>query len=288
MTHEEYIERVLALGYNVHFNDEVWWIEAEPFFCKPANPYQVLEAGKSRPKLHKSLLGYSYLVSAEKHANKYYSILLLNEEQLHNFEIKSLSSSKRAQVRKGMKLTEIRKIESIETVIDDIKEIEISKAVRTGYGKPVKYYSEHFPEWRDRTIKEFNADKGRKEYWGSFFKGSLIAYMKIFQIDDTMIINYAASHTDHLDKCPNDTLTFSILEYCRNLHNCNKVSYGTWSEDRDSLNVFKQKYGFKRVDFPVYAKYNLQILPIAKKLIAMKQISKFKKNIIYYFSRLRK
>ena len=55
MTHEEFIERVLAIGYNVHFNDGVCWMEDPPFFCEPVIPYLVLEPGSAKPKMHKSL-----------------------------------------------------------------------------------------------------------------------------------------------------------------------------------------------------------------------------------------
>lgn len=288
MTSEEFIERVLAIGYDVHLSDGVWWIKSDPFFYKPVIPLQVLEYGKAKPKMHKALLGYSYLVSDKLYANKYQSIALLSEERLKNYGMQSLSSSKRAQVRKGLRLTEIRKIETIETVIDQMREIEISKAIRTGIGKPPEYYTKQYKEWRTWTIKQFTGDKGKKEYWGSFLNGSLIAFMKIFQINDTMIINYAASHTDHLDKCPNDALTCSIIDYCKELHECKKVSYGGWSIDRPSLNAFKQQFGFEKVDLPVYAKYNFDIVPVAKKILEIKQLRKVNELLRAYLTLLKK
>jgi hypothetical protein len=267
MTSEEYIERVLAIGYDVHLNDGVWWIKTFPFFYEPAIPYQALNRGESKPKIHKALFGYRYIVSNEKEANKYRSILLLNEERLRNFGMQSLSSSKRAQVRKGLRLTEIRKIETIEAVLDDMKDICISQAMRTGHGEPPKYYIRHYEEWRASLIKQFNIYKTEKESWGAFYRGSLIAFINIFQVDGTMMISNVSSHTDHLDKCPNDALLFTILDDCRNRQDCKKVSYGDWSLDRPSLNEFKQKYGFERVDLPMYAEYN-PIVVFLKKLIS--------------------
>ncbi|MBI5739845.1 MAG: hypothetical protein HZA16_03905 [Nitrospirae bacterium] len=288
MTSEEFIERVHTIGYDVHLNDGVWWIKSDPFFYKPVVPMQMLEPGKVTPKLYKAILGYSHLVRDKQYANKYQSIALLNEEQLRNYSLLSLSSSKRAQVKKGLKLTLIRKIEDIGPVLDDIREIEISKAVRTGRGKPPEYYTKYRDKWSAWTIKQFNGDKGKKEYWGSFYKGLLIAYMKVFQINDTMIINYAASHTDHLDKCPNDALTYSIIDCCRELPECRQVSYGAWSTDRPSLNEFKNKFGFAREDLPVYAKYNFNIIPYVKTIIERKHLGFFKKHVISCLAQFKK
>jgi hypothetical protein len=288
MTSEEFIERVLTIGYDVHFNDGVWWIKSQPFFYQPAIPLQVLGPGEARPKMKKALLGYSHHVKNKQYANKYESILLLSEERLREFGMKSLSSSKRAQVKKGLRLTEIRRIEMIEPLLEDMREIEISKAIRIGEVKPPEYYMNHYKEWKEWTIKQFNGDRGKKDYWGSFYNGLLIAYMKVYQIDETAIISYAASHTDHLDKCPNDALTFSILNQIKELETCKRVSYGAWDPNRNSLNEFKQKYGFLRVDLPVYVKYNFHVIPIMKKVLAIKQLRKVNKLIMSYLELLRK
>lgn len=264
MTREEYIERVLAIGYDVHFNKGVWWLKTAPFFYEPVIPYQILEHGKSNPKKHKALLGYRHLVSNEKDANKFRSILLLQEKRLRNFGMQSLSSSKRAQVRKGLRLNEIRKIESIEEVINDMKKVCVSQAIRTKHGNPAEYYINDFEKWKGSLIKQFNVYKGEKESWGAFHNGSLIAFVNIFQVDDTMTISNVSSHTGYLDNCPNDALLFSILENCKDRQDCKKVSYGDWSTDRPTLNDFKQKYGFEKVNLPMYAKYN-PLLTILKR-----------------------
>lgn len=287
MTSEEMIERVIEIGYDVHFNDGVCWIKSAPFYCNPVIPFQVIEPGKAKPKMHKALLAYSHQVSDTKYANKYESILLLREEKLSNFGIQSLSSAKRAQVRKGLKLTNIRKIEEIESVLNDMKEIEISKATRIKEIKPPEYYIKHYDQWRAWTIKQFNIDKGKKEYWGAFYNETLIAFMKIYQINDTVIISYAASHSDHLDKCPNDALTFSIIDYCKGLDNCNNISYGLWEENRQSLNDFKQKYGFERVDLPVFVKYNFHILPLVKKILEIKRLRRINELFFSFLDRVR-
>ncbi|MBI5102978.1 MAG: hypothetical protein HZB33_14265 [Nitrospirae bacterium] len=265
MTSQEYIKQQIASGYDIHLSCGVWWIKSAPYFYRPANPLQVIGCGQASPKKYRALLGYKHLAPTDDCANQYWSIMVLNNERLRSFGMQSISSSKRARVRKGLKLTRVKRIESIESVIDDMKEICIAQKIRTGYGKPVEYYRKQFKHWKESRVRQFQSTA--KEYWGAFCDESLIAFMNIIQIDNTMLIDNAKSHTDHLDKCPNDALLFTVLDYCRQIQGCNRVIFGEWSGGAASLNDFKAKYGFERVDMPVYAKYN----PIVKLL---KNISK--------------
>lgn len=288
MTPNEYLKRVIEIGYDIHFNDGICWIKSAPLFYSPVIPFQIIEPGTAKPKMHKALLGYGHYVSDKKYATKYEATMLLSEDRLRNFGMRNLANSTRGKVRKGSRITEVRKIDDIEPVIDDMKEIEISKAIRIGTSRPPEYYVNQFNHWREWMIKQFKGDKGRKDYWGSFYNDTLIAYTKIYQIDETMFIHYSASHTDHLDKCPNDVLTFTILNMYKELPDCKRVSYGAWDKNRPSLNNFKEKYGFERIDLPVYEKYNFHVIPIAKKLLQIKQLSKLKDLSLSYLDQLQK
>lgn len=270
MTSKEFIDRVLDIGYDVHFNDDVWWIKIAPYYYEPVIPYQVIERGAARPNLFKALLGYSHIVPNWSQANKTKAVMLLNEEKLRSFGMSSLPSKRRNKVKKGLRLTESKKIDDIEAIIDDIKEILVSKAERTKFGDPADYYTKNYDDWKATLIKQFNIDKGQKEYWGSFYKGKLIAFFTMIQIDDLMIITNGSSHSAYLNKCPNDALRFDFLEYCRKLKDCRKIISGLWSETKPSLNEFKESFGFERVELPVYARYNLNLVPIAKKFISLK------------------
>ena len=284
MTHEEYIKRVFDIGYDIHLSDGVWWRERGPFFYEPVIPYLSLEPGKAKPKLRKALWGYRHFVTEEKHANTYQAIILLNEEKLKIFGLHSLSRNRRKKVKKGLRLNEVIKIESIEQVINDMRDILISKYIRTGDGKPPEYYEKHYEKWKSFLIKQFIVDKGKKDYWGAFYNGKLVAYMTVQQIDDTVTLIHAASHTDYLDKNPNDAIRFIVIEYYKNMINCKKIVSGEWV-DKPSLNDYKESYGFKRVDLPGYVKYNF---PILNKLIKMNQLNKFRKLIVSYLEKSKK
>ena len=220
MTSKEFIEQQIAAGYKIHFYRGVWWEKKEPFFYKPVVSLEKILPHESTPVLLKSFLGYSHLVSDKKLATKYWSVMLLNHEKLKDFGLKSLSSSKRARVRKGLRLTEVKKIENIESIIEDIKNICISQAKRTRHGLPPEYYIKHYNKWRSSIKREFALLK--REWWGIFYNDSLIAYNYGVLVDDTMFIFTAKSHADFLDKCPNDALLFTFLNYCKSLNSCKK------------------------------------------------------------------
>lgn len=252
MTYMEFIEQQIFAGYRVHFNNGTWWQEIIPFFCRPVVPLHEINPGKSKPKYYKSFLGYKHLVSDDQSANKYWPVMLLSKNKLKDYTIYTVSPSKRAQVRKGLKNVEIKRIQDIEPVIEDVKNICISTRQRTNHGKPEKYYLTR--EWRSWITKEFALSK--REWWGAYYKGKLIAYIYCVQIEETMFIYAAKSHTDFLGKCPNDALIFTFINYCKDLPNCNQIIFGDGGPVAQSVSAFKEKLGFEEINLPVYAHYN--------------------------------
>jgi hypothetical protein len=250
MKSEEFIRQQIKAGQKIHFSKGVWWRRASHFFYKPALPLEIIKPGSARPGLKKLFLGYSHLVGSEKDANRHWNVMLLDEEKLKSFGIKSVSSAKRARVRKGLRLNDIKKIDDMDKVIEEMKEICISAAKRTGHGKEPEYYIKRYEEWKKFMKSEFSLPQ--REWWGAFCEGKLVAYFYAYHIGDAMFISAAKSHTDFLEKCPNDALLFSFLEYCRDMEGCKKVIFGDWSKDAPSLNEFKERYGFGKASFPVY------------------------------------
>jgi hypothetical protein len=262
MKAEQYIEQQIKAGYKIHLHDGVWWQQYAPWFYRPVVPLQKLTPGSVRPSRLLSVLGYSHLVDDPEIANKYWPVMMLKEESLELFSISALSSSKRARVRKGLKLNEVRKIANIDPVITEMQQICISAAKRTGHGRPPEYYVKNAGEWEAFMRKEF-AIPGR-EWWGAFQGDVLVAYYYAYLVDETMFISAAKSHSDYLQNCPNDALLFSFLEFCRGLEDCRRVIFGDWS-DAPSLNEFKERYGFQKVDLLMYTTLN-KIVKWARKI----------------------
>lgn len=263
MKAEEFIKQQIDAGYKVHHHDNVWWQRYAPWFYRPVVPLQKLIPGSARPNRLLSFLGYSHVVETGEDTNKSWPVMMLEDELLESFSMTVLSSSKRARVRKGMRLNEVRKIDSVDSVITDMQTICISAAHRTEHGKPPEYYTKHYRKWRDFMVGEFSIP-GR-EWWGAFSQGSLVAFYYAYNVEETMFISAAKSHSDFLANCPNDALLYSFLQYCRDLDDCRRVIFGDWSEV-PSLNKFKERYGFRKTDLPVYAWYNPVALWAKKKI----------------------
>lgn len=250
MTPEEFIKQQIDSGHKVHYSKNVWWEKMAPFYYKPAMVFKEIEPGESRPRILRFYLKYSHVVRNIEASNKRWPVMLLTTGKLNEFSLKSLSSSKRSQVRKGLKFNEIKKITDIESVVDNIRDICISTAKRTNHGKPPSYYLKEYDSWRSWLLKEFSLPF--REWWGAYYKETLIAYIYAVPINDTTFIYTAKSHTDHLDKCPNDALIYTFLDYCRGIDSCKQIIYGDWAKDAESLNKFKEKFGFEKREVPMY------------------------------------
>jgi len=244
MKPEEFINQQIKAGYKIHFHQGVWWENVLPFYCKPALLYQEIIPRKSKPKLTASILGYSHCVPDKSHANKMWEVMILDSEKLKSFSIEKLSTNRRNLVRKGLKKVEVRKIIDIKSDLEDLQEICVSMAKRTRHGKQSK----------SCIYNLFNLP-GR-EWWGAYYKQRLVAYLYCYQIDDTIYLDAHKCHTDYLNKNTNDALLYTFILHCKSLSNCNRINFGDWNRERSGINEFKMKYGFEKVNIPVYANYN--------------------------------
>lgn len=264
MNSEEFVRQQIAAGYKVHFHDGIWWQRRAPFFYRPVNFLQRFNTGEVKPKLSKSFLGYSHLVKDDQYANDYSPMAIMSSDQLNNFSLINIPANKRKRIRKGLKLNRVRRIDNIANVIEDMKNICISMAKRTQYGLPPQYYVEKYDEWKTFMMNEFSLSN--REWWGVYYENNLIAYRYDVLIDNTMFFLATKSHTDYLHTCPNDALMFTFIEYCKDLPDCKELNAGDWNH-KSSINEFKELFGFKRVDFPVYKKQNVLINSAKKCLL---------------------
>ena len=254
MNAEEFVKQEIAVRSKVHFNDGIWWGKRSSFFYRPINFLHKFMPGKATPKITRSFLGYSHLVNEAQYANNYWAAMILRSDKLKDFSLQNISANKRKRIRKGLRLTEVKKITNIEEVINDIQKICISMANRTRHGLPAEYYVKQYHKWKSFMTKEFNLPN--REWWGAYYDGILVAYRYDVLIDNAMCFLATKSHSEHLDKCPNDALMFTFIEYCKSLEDCIELNAGDWNESRQTINRFKELFGFERVDLPMYTKYN--------------------------------
>lgn len=167
-----------------------------------------------------------------------------------SFGIEYLPSSRRSKVRRGEKKTQVKRITNLESLIKDVQQIVISTRMRTGVGLPASYYSQYYNKWRDDMLKLFEMED--RPWWGVFCDGRLIAYYQTTVLEDMLFINAAKSHSDFLSNYPNDVLLYTVLCDAFNERGCRFVEFGDWSLTDSNLTYFKESYGFRRYEFPIY------------------------------------
>ena len=262
MNTSTYIEQERALGRVLHLGGGVWWRQMSPFHCKPAVRLQAVERGGARPSRLRSLAGYSHVVADPAQANSVLSVMERRQEPGVPFGLGDLSSSRRSKVRRGLKKNEVRRIEDLEPLIEDVRQIVISTRQRTGVGLPVSYYEQRREKWRGDMLRLFGmADR---PWWGAFVGGRLVAYYQTAWLEDTLEICAAKSHSDHLANYPNDALLYVVMDEAFNRMGCRRVEYGDWTAQDDRLQYFKQSYGFERRDFPQYLHLNPLAGPVLR------------------------
>lgn len=245
-------------GFQVHEHDGVWWQRARPFVYKPVDLLQVLVPGAARPDPLRSPIGYAHACASAAEANRTWSFMMLPEVELRAFDLAALKRHDRPVVRRGLREVEVRRLDDLGPVLEGIRRINFSQAVRNGHGLTPAYYVEHRDQWEARMRREFSI--AGREWWGAWVGDRLAAYYYAFHIGDTMQISAAKSHSDFLKLNPNDALAYTFLCHCRELPGCRQVMFGGWTPDTPTLNGFKERYGFRRVDVPAYVGWNPLLL----------------------------
>lgn len=241
-------EELRKLGRKVHEHNGVWWEMTSPFYTKPVSEFRPFLPGKARPDLLKSFLGYSHQVPERKYANRTLEFMILEGEDLRQFSMARLRSEKRNQVRKGLKLCEIRPIDDIDSWLEDIRQINISQARRMmdddTFGLPYTHYIDHEQEWK-ADMRRHKSMLGH-EWVGAFYQGSLAAYMITCQVENIRFIQVMKSHTDHLKLCATDAIYFTVLEKAGQTLDCDRIVNG--GPGREGLNRFKEQFLFRRTE----------------------------------------
>ena len=265
MNKERFIEQQMALGHSLHLHDGVWWQQQSPFHCRPAIRLEAIAPGAARPARIRSLAGYGHVVPAGAPGNSVISVMMMRREKGAPFGVEDLPSRRRSQVRRGLKKTEVKRIEDLKPLMEDVRQIVISTRMRTGVGLPVSHYTDHFDEWSQSILKLFALED--RPWWGAFVEGRLIAYFQTTLLDDMLTIGAAKSHTDFLAHCPNDALLFAVMDEAFNRMGCRVIEYGDWTPADERLQFFKQSYGFAKCDFPEHIHLN----PLARPVLRLRR-----------------
>jgi len=249
MTVDQYISQKRQLGLPIHQWRGVWWERHKPFYYKPAFARTVLAKGSANPMPARALVGYSHVVASATEANAVWRFMERRWDQEKAFDLADITSKKRNQVRKGLKICEVKPIECLDGLWLDMQRVNISHSKRTGCGKPAKYHTDRYREWSSY-IARLHALQSR-QWFGAFVEGRLASYFYGYAVGWTYIIDAAKTDSDFLWANPNDALLFTMLEHAYNKEGCDLVVYGGHAPGDDSLAAFKMKYGFEISAYPV-------------------------------------
>ena len=204
----------------------------------------VFETLEWLPRWSESIVGYKFFVSNQEIATSNSDHMFLNWNSGEQFDISCLPSKKRNQVRKGMKLCEIRPLRCLEKYWKDLQRINISNSQRTKSGRSPQYYVKNYVDWKN-DIQRLHALENR-QWLGAFVNGTLAAYFYGYAVGTTYHINAAKSDTEFLRSNPNDALLFTLLDHALNTEECTQIEYGGYTPTDPSLSKFKEQYGFSK------------------------------------------
>jgi hypothetical protein len=253
ISEETYARDSAALGRRGHLHDGVWWKTPYPGYSKPLFEFRAIVPGESRPASSRALLGYSHHVPEARMGNRFKEYLILEGEALRTFGLPALSSKKRNQVRKGLKLLQVRPVREVEPFLDSIRDIYVSQATRHTErydlpDTPPTFYTEHEQLWRTRELRHLGTC-GR-ELYGAFAEDRLVAFLVTSHVEGTRFIEKMKSHTDYLHACPSDALYFTVLEEAGRDPACLRVVNPGFRGE--GLTHFKEQFLFRRTQVPMY------------------------------------
>jgi len=249
---EEYGQLEMKLGINkVHLRQGVYWWRYKPFYYIPLYFIQPIERGTSSPLPYKALLGYEHVVPDPCTANAVLPVMMMGN--VRDYSIEALDKKKRYDIRQGLCQVQVRTA-NLWDMQEHGYEINISALAKQkkSWRRDTSAYSSRQKWFHD--VETYHGLPG-KEMWGAYVNGRLIAYLWTTRVEDTAFINGAMGHPDYLGYYPNDALLYSFCAYCADRGDVARIVFGLWCA-KESLNRFKERLGFHRVDLPLFRKIN--------------------------------
>lgn len=258
ISEELFAQEEWRLGKKVHFHDGVWWVKVAPFYYKPIDEFRPFQPKSARPNSLKALLGYSHQVSDPAEATRFVRWMALEGEDLRNFSLERLHGRKRSQVRMALRECRVEVFEKSDSVLEQMRLINIAQAKRFERGGeggtflPSGYYEIHKSEWREMILR-LTGHQGHR-FIGAFAGDTLIAYVNLLLINDTVIISAVKSYTEYTRQRPVDALYFTILSEASQNLLCRRVVNGGPDGERESLTHFKEQFLFRVKSVPYYTR----------------------------------
>jgi hypothetical protein len=246
MTAQDYINARLAAGFPLHLHDGMWWEISRRGYCKPAIPYEQAIPGKQTPARLRCAIGYTHRVQDGEPCSGEWHTVIMRKPVISQVSLDAVDGKRRNCIRKGLRCCQVELIHDLSPFRNDMTDIAISTAIRNERGFPAAYYRQENEQWWNSIL----CMVPYTEFWGAMYEGHMIAYLAVHVAGHRAIIDGAKSVTGQLKQCPNDALVYTFLESCRERGTVDEIVYGGWSEDKPTLNRFKESFGFSGEKIP--------------------------------------
>ncbi|MEE8312549.1 MAG: GNAT family N-acetyltransferase [Candidatus Binatia bacterium] len=225
-------------GFRVHRSDSAAWYEAGPRFLLgvPTHHPLALQEREAREVLRSTgALGLRYITSEETRGRTSWQMSMSGSD----YSLENLSGNTRSKVRRGLKNTEIRRIDGSELArageqafIDTVE--RQGRADRYGVDR-----------WH-QLLAAADADPA-VELWASWHGEVLAAYLLVMVFDGSCEFYEARSRSDTLRYYPNNALIHTVAEEMLVSRGIPRITFGIEGlQELDSLDSFKLKMGFEK------------------------------------------
>jgi|APSaa5957512622_1039677.scaffolds.fasta_scaffold04237_3 hypothetical protein len=257
LSEEQAAQRAMVSGKKVVRKSGRYWIARAPGFYEPLHWLACMTVGQAK---RPTVICWGYRCSLRQqdvsHANGYMPIHLL--DRLEDYDLATLPSKRRNQLRKARKTTAIVQLLHPEPLIQQGYAILRSANLRTGYGKvPTAETYVH-------NIQRQFAN-GHNITLAALIGEEIGGYMVVSAVADTMYIDTVLLATEHLSTNLGTALAYEVAQVARRSAGVNKVVYGLHSREAEQLSKFKEGMGFGVHKWPVRYDINPLALSVLRK-----------------------
>ena len=236
------------LGKNIVEHQGNYWQETVIGFYEPIH---WLARFRSPQATNPTPLSWGFRVTLSEDevnaANASMPIHLL--PNLKNYDLQTLNTKRRSQIRKCRNLVKIVELTSPIILQEQGYEVVVSGLTRTAYTKP---------PLKDEYLKEITKyfyHKGHLVLAG-FIGEKLGGYIGGYVVDGTAYIETTMIATEALSTNIGSGLIFEFAQICRRSSEVHELINGLHSRENESLCVFKQQMGFEVKYVPAKVQMN--------------------------------
>ena len=253
MTIEEVVEADKRRGERFHLSGGVWWREERPFFYYPAGYMTRVVPRQAEPKPWLALGGYYHMVPQGVPGN---SVIIVNEiSDPANYGLESLGRDKRRQIRRGLAVFRIGRVEELNDLLGDGYQVYLDWAKKTENIRGNLSNPALFNRWITGNFRH-----PYKLILGAYAENRLVAFLIADAVDSVGKAIKAYSDSSFNSMPPMSALYYAFVKICARHEQIRKVYCGV-RMPKPSLEFYKSRLGFRYVSYPSFVSLRPVIRP---------------------------